>query len=244
MLFLRKGFMPVMFALLLMLPLVSSFTAASDGGVSLSQTRVVFLSTDNAQTITISNDSKRSYLIQSRVQAQDHQPSLGSFIVTPPLFKLQPNGRQLLRILPQNMALPADRESLFYFSALAIPAQTDGETKDAQISMGFRFVTKLFYRPEGLATRPEDAVCRLQFSLTPTGVRVWNPTPYFQTLGQLALDGHPVNFKKQSSMISPMSEQRYPSSGVIGRAEWQTITDYGGLSIPCQQNVLPEQERS
>ncbi|WP_235942358.1 molecular chaperone [Yersinia thracica] len=215
-------------------------------GISLNQTRVVFSSSDKAQTVAVKNSSDQSYLIQSRIQhpldnAVVDNDLAAPFIVTPPLLPLRPGHRQLLRILSQGAALPTDRESLFYLSVLAIPAQTEkplAESEPAQLSMGFRFTIKLFYRPEGLKPSPELAACQLRVSRTDNAIKIENPTPYFQTLGRLTFNQRPVNLNATSSMLSPMSSQRYPTSTAITQVEWQTITDYGGFSAQCQQ-MLP-----
>ncbi|VXC94684.1 Pilus assembly protein PapD [Enterobacterales bacterium 8AC] len=215
--------------------------AAAGGGVSLSQTRVIFLSSDKAQTLAVKNTGNLSYLIQSRVQQAPDDVTPAPFVVTPPLFTLKPDSRQLLRIIPQGTALPTDRESLFYLAILAIPAQTDNSIPQTQLSMGVRFIIKLFYRPAGLKMPPGKAHCNLRFSHTANGVRVDNPTPYFQTLGNLKLNMAPVNLDAQSSILVPMSGQNYPAQQRITKAEWQTVTDYGGLSPLCQETVVSTQ---
>ena len=215
-----------------------------DGGISLGQTRVVVLSTDKAQILTVKNTGQQRYLIQSRVQEVSDSSLPAPFIVTPPLFTLQPDSRQLLRILPQGGTLPTDRESVFTLSVLAIPAQEALDNATAKVSMGIRFGLKLFYRPAALAENAEAAVCRLKFSAQSDGVLIENLTPYFQTFGKLTLDGRSVNLDARSSMLAPFSTQPYPSEGRVSMVRWQTLNDYGGLSVPCQQVVSPTQERS
>ncbi|AHG18913.1 pilus assembly protein PapD [Chania multitudinisentens RB-25] len=225
---------------LLSIPTLAAQPAA--GGISLNQTRVIFLSTDKAQTLAVKNTGKQSYLIQSRVQLAPDNVTAAPFIVTPPVFPLKPDNRQLLRIIPQGAALPADRESLFYLSVLAIPAQPSQDIPLARVSMGMRFTIKLFYRPADIKTAPDSALCNLRLSQGVNGVRVENPTPYFQTFGQLKFNNTPVNLDAQPSMLAPLSTQNYPVQGRVTQAEWQTITDYGGLSTPCKQAVLSTQE--
>ncbi|WP_025123105.1 MULTISPECIES: molecular chaperone [unclassified Serratia (in: enterobacteria)] len=216
----------------------------SPGGVSLSQTRVVFLSTDKAQTLAIKNTDSRVYLIQSRVQMTPDETTAAPFVVTPPLFTLQPDNRQLLRIVAQGDEHPKDRESVFYLSVLAIPAREGKDIAPVQVSMGMRFVIKLFYRPAGLQESMETTACRLRFMPVPGGLRVENPTPYFQTLGHLTFNGTPVNMDVSASMLAPFGSVRYRVTGTSGQADWQTVTDYGGLSARCRQTVPSTQETS
>ncbi len=216
-----------------------------EGGISLGQTRVVFLSTDKAQTLTVKNTGNRSYLIQSQALMAPGDTTAAPFMVTPPLFTLQPDSQQFLRILLVHKdKLPNDRESVFYLSMLAIPAKEEKMVSPAQVSLGMRIVIKLFYRPTGLKDVGEVSACRLQFRSVPEGIRIENPTPYFQTLGQLMFNQTPVNLNNQPSMLAPLSAQIYPAPRGNTTVEWKTITDYGGLSTPCQQAVLFTQERS
>lgn len=223
--------------LLLMILVGVPAMAASSGGVSLSQTRVIFSAEDKAQTLTVKNTSKQNYLIQSRIQNEMKNDAAVPFVVTPPLFPLGGGGNQLLRILKQSESLPSDRESLFYLSVLAIPGQTEPAPEEARLSMGFQFVIKLFYRPTGLKDVPSDAGCQLKLIRVGNGIRIENPTPYFMTFGTLKLDHSVIDLDSSPSMIAPMGAQTYPVAHTIKQVEWQTITDAGGLSALCQRTV-------
>lgn len=205
---------------------------AGNGGVSLGQTRIIFSAADKAQTLTVSNSGARAYLIQSRVQNGLDDTTPAPFIVTPPLFSLPGDSRQLLRILPQGAALPSDRESLFYLSVSAIPAQEKPVTAADRLSVGVRFVLKLFYRPQGL---PAMDACLLKFSHSAHGVQVTNSSAYFQTLGMLTINGHTLALDQQPTMVSPRGSILLAVDGPLYNLSWQTVTDHGGLSQPCQQ---------
>lgn len=230
---------PLLIALLLMVSAVSP--AIANGGISLNQTRVVFPATQKAHTVTVKNAGPQTYLIQSRIQHSLGNQGATPFVVTPPLFHLGPERNQLLRILKQDEALPADRESLFYLSVLAIPASSPAALAKARLSMGLQFVIKLFYRPDGLKLTPQEAYCQLRFTRTAQGTRVENPTPYFLTFGSLKFDNQIIDLDRQPSMIAPMSTLNYPGNKPVKQTYWQTITDFGGLSALCQQTVSPQQ---
>lgn len=225
-------FHQVLSSLLLILSLSSQ---AKIGGISLGQTRVIFSSADKAQTLTVSNSGQQAYLMQARVQNGLDDTTPAPFIVTPPLFSLQGNSRQLLRLLPLGATLPTDQESLFYLSVSAIPAQAEPVTVADRLSVGVRFVIKLFYRPQGLALPAAPPPCLLTFKREAHGVRAINPTAYFQTLGMLAVDGHTVALDRQPAMIPPHSSITLAVDGPVKKVAWQILTDYGGLSKSCQQ---------
>ncbi|CAK9887097.1 MAG: putative fimbrial chaperone LpfB (plasmid) [Candidatus Erwinia impunctatus] len=223
-----------------MLLTFSLCSQATGGGISLGQTRVIFSSADKAQTLTVSNSGKRAYLIQTRVQKELNDTGSAPFIVTPPLFSLQGNSRQMLRLLPQNIALPADRESLFYITVSAIPAQSDPITSSDRLSVGVRFIIKLFYRPQGL---PRDLTsCSLMFRREPHVVRVVNPSAYHQTVGMLSFDERHVESGQETSVIPPYGSTSLPVEGTVNQVDWRTLNDYGGLSDVCHQTGLPSTE--
>ncbi len=214
----------------------------TEGGIRLNQTRIIFPASEKAQTVTITNSDNRTYLVQSRVQLDVNNPTPAPFFATPPVFLLKPDSRQLLRIVPQGGALPTDRESVFYLSVLAIPSRANKDDAPVQISAGLQFLIKLFYRPPALSATSQTPLCPLHFSRQGQAIRVQNPTPYHQTLGQLTFDHTAVNLQTQPAMLAPMSTLVFAVTGSPLHAEWQTITDYGGLSAPCKQQIATAQE--
>lgn len=219
--------------------------ACAEGGVSLNQTRVIFQGGSGAQNVTVNNQGDRLYLLQSGIQLTPEDPRAAPFMVTPPLVRLAPDSSNTLRILKQGNAwLPEDRESLFYLSVLAIPARPGEEAlvDTSRLSMGLRFLLKLFYRPDGLKLPPEQTYCQLQMSQNGHRVRITNPGPYFLTFSQLTLNNQPIDLLRQPAMIPPMGYQDYPTVQPITQAHWQLITDYGGASARCQRQISATRE--
>lgn len=219
----------------LMMTLTHNAAAAGDG-ISLSRTRVIFQSTDSAQTLTIQNHGSRPYLVQSAVVGSPQGREAAPFMTTPPLFRLEENSKNSLRILRKgDGALPADRESVFYFTAIAVPAMTQPKDAEeaslaARISVGIQNTIKLFYRPVGLAMTAEEAQGRLTFHLQDGSVEVKNPTPYYLTFSRLAFDGRDIAVRDVVPMIAPFSQASYPVTGAVRQAQWTVINDYGGNS--------------
>ncbi|WP_159566162.1 fimbrial biogenesis chaperone [Budvicia diplopodorum] len=227
------------------LNILCCLTARADGGVNINQTRVIFQASNNTQSVTVNNQGNQLYLLQAGVQLTPDDSSVAPFVVTPPLARLSPDSSNTLRILRQgDTSLPEDRESLFYLSLMAIPAQSgENPTSDqSQLSMGFRFLLKLFYRPQGLQPAPTQTYCQLQITQNGHRVRITNPGPYYLTFSRLTLGNQEINLNKQPSMLAPMSHQDYPIAQPISRAHWQLLTDYGAASEPCQQTVSATKE--
>ncbi|WP_245208656.1 fimbrial biogenesis chaperone [Serratia fonticola] len=218
---------------------------AEGGGLSLSQTRVVFEGMAKSAKVTLNNQSDRVYLINSRVlptsDATRQVTETMPFMVTPPLFRLEKESRNTVLIAKNDTSkLPTDRESVFYLSFLAIPAvshprevntEADEGMTTTQVSLGIRTVIKLFYRPSGLAMPATAAPEKLTFAQQGTQLTVKNPTPYYVTLAQLTLDGRAVNVREQGAMIAPFSEEIFAVNGAIAnQIHWSVITEFGGVS--------------
>ncbi|MBP1039086.1 molecular chaperone [Serratia fonticola] len=221
-----------------------TLTAQADRrGLSLSQTRVVFNAAASSVTISLRNHGDRPWLIRAQSRATPDGTQAAPFMVTPPLFRLEPNSQSAIRILRQGTeALPTDRESVFYLSFLAIPSSPKRGTENAaavsaQVTVGVDTVIKLFYRPAGLALTPQAAAAALTVHLQGNGVAVSNPTPYYQTLATFILDGKPLATRETGSMIAPFGSRVYAAHGQPRQASWSVLNDHGGTSPVYQTTV-------
>lgn len=206
-------------------------------GISIGSSRIIFHSVENNQSVEINNRSpNQPYLINVGISDSLSTKSADSpFIVTPTLFRIEAGHSNKVRILKKPNTLPQDRESVFYFSALALPASKSGKVTDSnnlggalQVATGNTI--KLFYRPNDLPMTQKEAMGKLQFSRQGNNVRVSNPTPYFISLNQLVIDGKKIKLDvvKGTSMVAPFAANVYPAIVGTGTATWKAINDYGG----------------
>lgn len=220
----------------------------AEGGLSLSQTRVIFEAKAKSAKVTINNQSDRVYLVSSRVlptpEANRQVAETMPFMVTPPLFRLEKASRNTVLISKNDTSgLPTDRESVFYLSFLAIPAvkksdaapgesDADSTMTSTQVSFGIRTVIKLFYRPSGLAMPAAAAPEKLTFTSQGTQLTVNNPTPYYITLVQLNVNGQAVNVRDHGAMVAPFASQDYPLKGAspVNTVQWSVVNEFGGAS--------------
>nr|WP_242689369.1 molecular chaperone [Photorhabdus cinerea] len=202
-------------------------------GISLNKTRVIFTQGERAQTLTVVNTTPQAWLVQVRI-TEDQEKTTPAFVVIPPLFRLEANSQNSLRILPtfNHPPFPVGRESLGYVQMNAIPAShqmANEHIRDqASMSMGMRI--KFFWRPYGLPMLPEEAYGQLRFQSQPDGIKACNPTPYFLSLDSLMLDGQALDLNLYPSMIAPQDCVTY--AGLVGKksVSWSMINDYGGAS--------------
>ncbi|AHG21731.1 fimbrial chaperone protein [Chania multitudinisentens RB-25] len=215
--------------------------APAMAGISADATRVIFQANDEAKGksigLTSSTSSLSPYLVKTQVtQDVQGQQTQVPFVTTPSLFRLEPGSTNQVLMMKTPGSLPQDRESLFYFRAVAMPAGAASTTSPAPavagtLQVATATVIKLFYRPGGLAMPQPQAMSKLQFSAEKQGVKVSNPTPYYITLNRLSIGNTPVKLRVEdgSSMIAPYSHALYPGTPRQGRVEWTAINDYGGM---------------
>ncbi|XOY31833.1 molecular chaperone [Proteus cibi] len=206
---------------------MTSFGAYTQG-VSLGKTRVIF-SESYSESVTITNDDNKPYLIQAGVTTDLDGNLSPHFIVTPPIFRLENKSTSSMRILLKDVvSLPNDKESLFYLNTKIIPS-TEKNNPDDEISklvLITSFVIKVIYRPDSLS-KPTDIDYR-KIKLQNQG-RNWsfnNPTPYYFTLTKITLNKDKYS---KSIIIAPYSQTRVDVNN-INKASWFFINDYGELS--------------
>jgi P pilus assembly chaperone PapD len=238
---------------LLALSLVAGIANAS---VVIGGTRVIFPAKDGEVTVRLTNQNTTPALIEAWIDGGDakatpdkvHTP----FLITPPLFRMEPHRDQSLRILftHSEQPLPTDRESVFWLNVLEIPPKPSGPQCQGKnyLQLAIRSRLKLFYRPDGLAGDPIKAASELSFKATSDAglgaLLVHNPTPYYVTIAQITLDVAGTSHKVDTGMVAPLSDLRVaiadlkqaPSAG--SDVQYSCINDYGS-SVALKATVSP-----
>ena len=209
-------------------------------------TRVVYPAQKKSINVQLTNNESSPSLIQSWIDDGDTSATPDSvrvpFIITPPIFRIEPKSGQTLRIIYTHEALPQDRESLFYLNVLDIPAKTKshGEApsgyRDNFIQLAVRNRIKFFFRPDNLKPRVtesyQNVLWRMKQNDTGNTLQADNKTPYFITYSSIALKkpGQPESVLS-AGMIAPYSVKEFslkkrPAPGT--KISWVVINDYGG----------------
>ncbi|WP_447883579.1 fimbrial biogenesis chaperone [Serratia fonticola] len=226
--------------------------AAPLKGISFRVLRVIYAeSARDKGTLTVDNDTAAPYLMQSWVRPVDPQtggvdstwsgePEM-PFIITPPLARLEPFSSLTVRLRRTNQPLPPDRESVFFISMRALPAQEAPQRKD-QLVMTVVSNLKLFYRPAGLAEKAiVDAAPQLTFRREGSTLVAVNPTPYWLTFSQLKVGQLEFDKPALRLMVPPKGEQRFhlasdPLKGAV--VAWKLIDEDGWNTAEIQQALL------
>ena len=164
-------------------------------------------------------------------------PSLGenskekvSFIVTPPLFRLDGGHENTLRIIyTGEKTLPDNRESVFWLNVKSIPSMTRSDENRLLIAVKTRM--KIFYRPAALASEKSgEAWTKLKFETRGEHLVINNPTPFYVSLYSLTIGNRTI---AQPPMISPFSSATVAGSGT--QVAWKAINDFGGVTTEKRQ---------
>lgn len=204
-------------------------------GIILNGTRLIFNGNQNEATITITNPDKKSYLIQSWVSLDDKKVS--DFIVTPPLFRIDGNMSNVLRIVLTKNNLPQDKESLFWLNVKAIPP-SDPNAKDALL-IAINTKIKLIYRPASLVNKEaNNAYQKLIFKVdTKTKQLVAsNPTPYYVNLANVIYNNNKI---ESPGIVAPFSDTKWRiiHSESHNTIRWDAINDFGGITATESQII-------
>ncbi|PXX73155.1 P pilus assembly protein, chaperone PapD [Pseudomonas sp. LAMO17WK12:I10] len=202
---------------------VFSVTSAN-AGISLSSTRVIFEANDKEASVSVRNQGAQEILLQSWLEVEEGSEQIVPFAVTPPLARMDGNGRQLLRILFQGKGVPSDRESVFWLNVQEIP-KTSANANTLQLAVRQRI--KLFYRPAQLVGEAADASSKLKWQMLAEGknsvLQVENPSPYHVSIAELDVVG--------SNYASNASSSRMIAPGEMARIEMNPVTDSSPLTL-------------
>ncbi|MHB9325995.1 fimbrial biogenesis chaperone [Phytobacter ursingii] len=205
-------------------------------GIQLAATRVIYPAGKREVTLAVTSKDPAPRLIQSWIENDSADTAKVPFIILPPIFRLNPDKGQTLRIIYTGGAVPQDRESVFWLNVLEIPPKPAGKADHIQLTVRSRL--KLFYRPAGLAGSPKAAVAQLRWRLVQNNqgyaLECENPSAFTVSLNHVGLtDTVKSEDERQSGMCPARGQQRFavqatPAQLGGGTLFFTTIDDYGG----------------
>ncbi|WP_373226776.1 molecular chaperone [Enterobacter cloacae complex sp. ESBL7] len=211
-------------------------------GTYFENTRVIYSDEDRqGKSIVLNNNGNNTYLVQAYLS--DSAPDSGmpgarinSFIVTPPLNRLEAHAKQAFRVLRIGGDFPTNRESLFYLTVNLIPSENapEQEDKNSKIKFLSALAIKVFYRPEALnkAGAIREAAAKIKAVIRGDSLVLSNPTPYWITFRTLSVEGIALPGNSLAQMLPPFGQQVWTvpgglkGSGAVSVA-WRAITETG-----------------
>lgn len=180
----------------LLLALLPLWHSAANAAVTVGATRLIYDGASNEANLSVSNrDDTSPYLVQSWVShfGSGNEESVDNFIVTPPLFRLDADKENILRIIfTGGPEVPQDRESLFLMNVKAIPAMSDDQKGKNVLQIALKTTIKLFYRPAGLKGSLKDAVAQVNWKAQAGALAVNNASKLHVVVSELKLNGLPI----------------------------------------------------
>ncbi|WP_191486414.1 molecular chaperone [Pseudomonas sp. FEN] len=221
-----------------MVLLLGLLSGPLQAAVSLSGTRLVFDGRFREVSIEARNRGTEEVLLQAWLSDANAGPESSAnlpFVLTPPLSRLAPESRQVLRLMYEGLGMPSGRESLLHLYVLEIPRTRPG---DGLLNIAIRQRINVLFRPPGLPGDPAATPQRLNWTLVrdDSGVlrlRVENPTVFHAALLNIQIEADPRQGAPQrpgDDLLVPPGERR---ELILARSpaqhlQFKALTDYGG----------------
>lgn len=220
----------------------AQFAGVAEAGVVIDATRVIYPAPRREVSITLHNTGAAPALIQAWIDAGDAQALPGDaaspFVLTPPLFRVDPAKGQTLRLIYSGDPLPTDRESVFWLNVLDIPPRVAADPNAPnRLEMAFRHRLKILFRPEHLTGKAADAAKAVTWSVVRSGDQVAlearNPTPYHVSLASAEASSRGTAIAAQTDMLAPFSTRQFALPGVLPAGpitiRYSFVDDFGAV---------------
>ncbi len=234
---------------------ITSYAMLTNASVTMTNTRVIFQAENKDQTLQFHNKGNTPYIVQVWLDKGNDKSTPDTadapFIVTPQVFRINPNTGQTARLLYiGDNQHPKDRESIFYLNFRQIPAISQSTADQNKLIMTFNSRFKVFYRPKTIVgnveAMPKKWTYTLQQQTKGSTVTVYNPTGYYANLTTATLKVKQQSYSidpKSVAMIAPYSSVTWPLPKKVTADQDSILSvtyvnDYGAIArqdIPVQQ---------
>jgi chaperone protein EcpD len=217
-------------------------------GVIIYGTRVIFPAEQQEVVVRLENKGDRPALVQTWLDTGDARSTPATaqtpFTLSPPIFRIEPNQQQALRLRYLGETAPNDRESLYWLNVLEVPPRSANSEQNNQIELAFRTRLRVFLRPPALPYPVASAPSKLQWQLVPHeqgyALQATNPTPYHISLTSVDLLSEGRRFSKapnkeaNDSLLMPAGDVKRFALPLLRdrpngtpKVEFTTVSDFG-----------------
>lgn len=237
----------------MLLLLSLSNVAGVQARIIIDGTRVIYPANKKEVILNLRNVDEAPSLVQAWLDTGHLQSMPGEdkvpFVLSPPLFRLDPGKGQTLRIVYTQDPLPTDRESLFWLNVMDIPPRertpADGPSAN-KLEFAFKHRLKVFFRPTGLNGKANEAPAKLTWDrVSEAGgavvLQATNPTPYHVNLNNVEVIVDGARLATRFEMVPPFSTKSFPiiKTGPLPhgalQVEYSYVNDFGGVSKELTQ---------
>lgn len=217
---------------------VSTCTAS----MTISGTRIIFPGNEKDISVRTNNKGNQPALVQVWVDDGKTDSNINTvkipFVVTPPVYRVEPGRGQSVRLIYNGMSLPQDRESVYWFNMLEIPPAPVSDVKRNRLELAFRTRIKIFFRPQMLTSNSEASVDKLRWKMITdsekgVGLEVTNTTPYFFSFDTAKLNTKNSKIDLMMDMVAPGATANfYPTKKLtnsvsVNSVNFWLLNDYG-----------------
>ncbi|MDK2376549.1 MULTISPECIES: fimbria/pilus periplasmic chaperone [Serratia] len=205
-------------------------------------TRVIYPQGEREVTVQLKNDGELPSLIQAWIDDGNTNTPINKikvpFVLIPPVFRIEPNKGQTLRISYTGGTLPEDKESVYFLNILDIPPKNANSGQNT-LQMAIRSRIKIFFRPGSLdADGASEALKNVQWSLTKDRqLQGKNPSAYYVNIAgvEISVNGKKIN-TTEGEMLAPREIKVFKSAPLTGvlagsKLTYKAITDFGGVAV-------------
>ncbi|TNV11215.1 molecular chaperone [Buttiauxella sp. B2] len=208
--------------------------SAANAGVVIGGTRVIYEGSKKEASLSVNNPDTVPYLIQSWIENQNGGAEKASFVITPPLFRLDQGEKNIMRIVKTG-AQAEDKESMYWLNIKSIPSAPKKEINTLQVAVKTRI--KLIYRPEGLKGKSsEDFAQQLTWQKVGNQIQVTNSSNYYMNFNEITVAGKKL---PAVTYVAPGQSSKFDlPAGVSGGAvTFKLISDFGGVNPAHQASI-------
>ncbi|BEL82045.1 pilus assembly protein [Serratia marcescens] len=184
-------------------------SAYSHANVVINGTRVIYPEGNKDVVVQLLNNGNDPSLVQSWIDDGDlnSTPETANvpFLLSPPVVKVSGDSGQQLRIKKVGVALPSDRESVFYLNVLDIPPTPENLKGTNTLQLAIKSRIKLFYRPSGLNGGADEAPKSVDIQANGKGFKIVNKSPYYLTVANID-NKEKKHLLVDSVMVAPFSD--------------------------------------
>lgn len=223
----------------------------SQANIVITGTRVIYKADEREITVKLNNVGNEPALVQVWADKGNEKSTPRTadapFLVMPPIFRVDPNKGQSLRITYTGSDLPKDKESVFWLNVLDVPpVPTAKDEQSNYLQLAIRSRIKLFYRPVNLPGNPDLAAEHLSWQLTARSqgggyvLRARNDSPYFISFNRAILKNGKEAYETDGGMVGPGSTGEFVVKDLkavpVGplTLDFETINDFGGTVMQHQ----------
>lgn len=215
-------------------------TEFGKNGFSFVIKRYIYLESDiKGISISLKNNNNSAYLINSSILLNDddtNEPIVNKnrertpFMILPPLYRLEPSSEYSWNIRrisegSDDMALPKDRESLFWIAFRAVPLKDSKieEKKSVSLTITPTFFFKLIYRPKSImALENKDVIDDVIVEKVNENIVINNKSPLYMTFEYLKVGEVEIKNNDRAITVKPFSTLSIATpKNVQGKLSWR-----------------------